>query len=315
MRRAAICMGKIIDETNEKGFRKLIVIYLPLASIQYRIAKRGAELLTVGGRLVYSTCSMNPIENEAVLHRLVKESEGALEIVDAASFVPGLKYLPGMTEWQLATKDIQFYKSFDQVPEKYHTVIRPQMFPPSADEAAAYNLDKCLRILPHLQNTGGFFVAALVKKGRLPWEKERKEVPEPAAVVVDGAEESKTTADTNANGKRRADGDATDGPKAAPWGPQRKRNRPMGYKEDPYVFFKEDEKVWSDIKRFYDLSDEFSPLCLLTRSVSEKKRNIYFCSEAVRDILLLNEDHIKIINTGVKTFVRCDNRNMKCAYR
>lgn len=28
-----------------------------------------------------------------------------------------------------------------------------------------------------------------------------------------------------------------------------------------------------------------------------------------------NEDSIKIINTGVKTFVRCDNKNMTCAFR
>lgn len=37
---------------------------LNLHGVQYRIARRGAELLDVGGRLVYSTCSLNPVENE-----------------------------------------------------------------------------------------------------------------------------------------------------------------------------------------------------------------------------------------------------------
>lgn len=44
--------------------------------IQYRILKRGLELLNVGGQLVYSTCSLNPVENEAVINRIISESEG-----------------------------------------------------------------------------------------------------------------------------------------------------------------------------------------------------------------------------------------------
>lgn len=40
-----------------------------LHGIQYRIAKRAVELLAVGGRMVYSTCSLNPVEDEAVLCR------------------------------------------------------------------------------------------------------------------------------------------------------------------------------------------------------------------------------------------------------
>ena len=38
-----------------------------LHATQLQIACKGVRLLTVGGRLAYSTCSMNPIENEAVV--------------------------------------------------------------------------------------------------------------------------------------------------------------------------------------------------------------------------------------------------------
>ena len=35
-------------------------------------------MLAIGGRLVYSTCSLNPIEDEAVIHRLLSEAEGTV---------------------------------------------------------------------------------------------------------------------------------------------------------------------------------------------------------------------------------------------
>lgn len=35
--------------------------------------QRGLELLAVGGRLVYSTCSLNPVEDEAVILALIKQ--------------------------------------------------------------------------------------------------------------------------------------------------------------------------------------------------------------------------------------------------
>lgn len=31
--------------------------------------------------------------------------------------------------------------------------------------------------------------------------------------------------------------------------------------------------------------------------------------------MICNENRVKMINTGVKTFVRCDNKNMACAFR
>lgn len=280
---------------------------LNLHGTQYRIAKRGAELLDIGGRLVYSTCSLNPIENESVMHRLLKDAEGALELVDASELVPGLKYAPGNSYWELSDKNVdKFYKSFDEVPEEYHTQIRPQMFPPSSEEAAKYSLHKCLRILPHFQNTGGFFVAALIKKSLLPWERKPKEQP---------MEQEREATDENQSNV--PEGVVEE--KRVPWGPQRKKRRIYGYKEDPFVFFTEEEPVWKQIKKFFDIDDSklnaFKPTQLLTRSHGGKKKNIYFCSKAVKDLVQANEENIKLINTGVRAFARCDHRQMLCEFR
>lgn len=253
--------------------------------------------------MVYSTCSLNPVENEAVIYRLLKDSDGALELVDATEMLPGLKHSPGMTYWEPGTKDMVFYKSFEEVPEKWVTIIRPPMFAPPADDPLKEQLKKCIRIMPHQQDTGAFFVAVLVKRKEVPWT-QRNLGPKGEAVEE---EEKKTAEEEKPVEEKKKD--------ETSWGPQRKKRRIGGYNEDPFSFFGDEEECFTSIKEYYQLRDDFNPKCFLTRCLNDKKKNIYFCSDSIRDIVQRNEGHVKIINTGVKSFVRCDNRNMKCAFR
>ena len=63
---------------------------LALHKLQVDIAWRGvSHLLRIGGYLCYSTCSMNPIENEAVVAELLRRSQGQLELVDCRHNVFG----------------------------------------------------------------------------------------------------------------------------------------------------------------------------------------------------------------------------------
>ncbi|XP_068624940.1 tRNA (cytosine(34)-C(5))-methyltransferase [Battus philenor] len=260
-----------------------------LHGIQYRVLRRGCELLAVGGRLVYSTCSFNPVENEAVVHRLLQESGDSIKLVDVSDMLPGLKFHKGMTHWRPASKDMVFYDKYEDVPEKWQTVVRPQMFPPKPEDLEKYNLEKCIRILPHHQDTGGFFVAVFEKSSKLPWEKAEEQKLEQSAAEASKEEKKE---------------------------PPRKKRRLGGYREDPFVFFSGDnEDVFPSIKEYYNLKEGFDPTCLLTRCHVGKKKNIYLVSPIVKDVVQKNENNIKIINTGVKTFVRCDNKNMTCPFR
>ena len=125
-------------------------------------------MLRVGGRMVYSTCSFNPIENEAVVAQLLRLSEGNLVLVDCSSKVEKLKRREGRREWKVVHRDGKEFHSFQQVPHTSQLKNPPSLFPPSPQEVDLFHLERCIRVLPHLQDTGGFFVAVLEKVGELP---------------------------------------------------------------------------------------------------------------------------------------------------
>lgn len=255
-----------------------------LHGVQYRILKRGIELLQIGGKVVYSTCSMNPLENEAVVARILSEFKGSVELLDVRDQLKGLKSRSGIKKWYPAAKDVTFFEEYSQVEEKWQTQVRPHMFP-QMYEADNFPLERCIRILPQDQDTGCFFVAVLRKTSHKnsSTETETAEASDLVEKVVIGKKKEK-------------------------------RRKIQGYREDPYVFFKGDEELWKSIQEFYNI-DGFDPTLLLTRCKDGKKKNIYYVSPAIKEIVSENQERIKMINTGVKVFARCDNKSMGCSFR
>lgn len=61
-------------------------------------------------------------------------------------------------------RDGQIYDTAEQIAKTdFACLIRPHMFPPEESVGKELNLDRCIRILPHHQNTGGFFIAVIRK--------------------------------------------------------------------------------------------------------------------------------------------------------
>lgn len=61
----------------------------------------GCVLSQVGGRLVYSTCSLNPIEDEAVVAEVIRRTGGAMQLVDVSKQIPKLKRIAGLRTWKV----------------------------------------------------------------------------------------------------------------------------------------------------------------------------------------------------------------------
>ncbi|XP_030065475.1 RNA cytosine C(5)-methyltransferase NSUN2 isoform X2 [Microcaecilia unicolor] len=298
---------------------------LQLHGLQLRIATRGVEQLAEGGRMVYSTCSLNPVEDEAVIASLLEKSEGSLELADVSSELPGLKWMPGVIQWKIMTKDGQWFGEWSDVPQNRHTQIRPTMFPPKDQEKLkAMNLQRCLRILPHHQNTGGFFVAVLVKKAPMPWNRRqpkllRKPLAADTTYAQTAAEkiitEELAIKSEEAQEKANLDGDSSKkdgvcGP------PPSKRMKMFGFKEDPFVFISEEDSLFPPIQKFYALDPSFPKMNLLTRTQEGKKRQLYMVSKELRNVLLNNSEKMKVINTGIKVLCRNNNgEEYGCAFR
>jgi 16S rRNA C967 or C1407 C5-methylase (RsmB/RsmF family) len=143
-----------------------------LHKMQIQVAIRAANLLKTGGRMVYSTCSMNPIEDEASLAEILRRSKGALKLVDCSKHLKNFKYRPGKTDWVLWDKDCKTIISPEDA-KKQGGYIENSMFPPTKEEAQEMNLHFGMRILPHDMDTGGFFVALFEKVGDMPNEQSK----------------------------------------------------------------------------------------------------------------------------------------------
>jgi len=251
-----------------------------LQSIQLRIATRGIQLLAPGGLMVYSTCSINPIENESVVAQLLQTFQGQISLVNISDKLPGLQTIPGLNKWCIIGKNQEIYNSFEELPKNIQSLIRPNMFPPSNDILDSLHLERCIRLLPHHQDTGAFFVALFRKIDSTQEEISSQKRP---------AEEN-TFNEEGANFKRA-----------------------RYHRENPFIFFEEKDikGFWQEISEFFGVDSSFPADQLMTRIASDSGRNIYFISDSVKQIVTLNQDRIKFINMGVRLFVRTDLRNDK----
>lgn len=101
---------------------------LDLGVLQLSLLKNALRLTKPGGTVVYSTCTYAPEENELVVQKVLEDAEDLrLEKVS----IPGLQECPGITEWN--------------------------------GKRLNDDLSCTARYYPHINDTGGFYVAKIIK--------------------------------------------------------------------------------------------------------------------------------------------------------
>jgi len=103
-----------------------------IANQQKKLILAGFDNLKVGGVLVYSTCSLEPEENEGMIDYLLKQRTNAEVCVVSEEVLPGL----------VRGEPVVFFEG-----KEYSSEVK-----------------KTIRVWPQDNDTGGFFIAKIVKR-------------------------------------------------------------------------------------------------------------------------------------------------------
>ncbi|TPP51745.1 NOL1/NOP2/sun family protein [Leishmania donovani] len=162
--------------------------------LQCALLQRAVRLCKTGGRIVYATCTLNPLENEAVVSAVLRACGGAVELIppprplprrtelqteeDVGGSVPPLRLTAGLRSWDVPSGAGGFLCSAAEAYAQGESAARlpPDMFAPTSAGAEGDRTDIsgalqrcCRRVMPHLNgNADGFFVAVLEKRAGVP---------------------------------------------------------------------------------------------------------------------------------------------------
>ncbi|EPY72927.1 tRNA (cytosine(34)-C(5))-methyltransferase [Camelus ferus] len=281
----ASCIPRLQMDVNGRKeilFYDRILCDVP-CSLQLRIATRGAEQLVEGGRMVYSTCSLNPIEDEAVIASLLEKSEDSVlgfgggweqPLTTRESISTAALALPLVGQcWNSAST-----LSFCRDPEKLQAMHLEHCCRQRA--ALRCNCRGTLHALPSAPTAVPPGPQSVCRSVLLPGSclKPQGESADPRAPLQPSPSDptvGSTSDPSELEGKTgTSDTEMT----------ERTGNlENNGSKKDGVC------------GKFYALDPSFPKMNLLTRTTEGKKRQLYMVSKELRNVLLNNSERMKLI--------------------
>ena len=180
---AIICDVPCSGDGTVRKDKHILPLWTPstghaLHGLQLKILSRALALVKVGGVVCYSTCSLNPIEDEAVVSAALGggDDDSVFELVDwPRTALPGFVRRPGVAHWNVAFYDqndvendeddfgsLSFFDCRETALAAGNEDAESSFWPDST-QSKRLRLDRCTRLFPQDQDTGGFFLA-LIKK-------------------------------------------------------------------------------------------------------------------------------------------------------
>ena len=127
-----------------------------LHDLQLALLNKASALVKPGGRVVYSTCSLDPVEDEAVVAEILRSSD-VMSLLPVSPLLEGVPGEKGRMDWPNLNDDGE--PSDEDFPES--------MMPPKESEISE-QLAHCMRVWNDSIDGGGFFLAVLEKSADAP---------------------------------------------------------------------------------------------------------------------------------------------------
>ena len=150
--------------------------------IQKKILDNAIRQCKNDGYILYSTCAINPLENEAVVCSIMEKYKDEIEIINCGKRLRemGIKFREGLIKWKVCVgvdKNNKYIweEQFQNVKDNKSGLIKESMFHdiytyknnhPGAlfSFTDPLNLRNCIRIYSHDNNSDCFFIAVIHKK-------------------------------------------------------------------------------------------------------------------------------------------------------
>lgn len=124
-----------------------------MQKLQIDILNRAVRIVKNGGRVVYSTCSLDPIENEAVVAEVLRQNR-KLKLISAHDLIPNLIASEGMNHWPVLSDDCSIVQENENL----------DCFHPPSESRIVESLPLCMRVWNDQSKAGGFFLAVFEKE-------------------------------------------------------------------------------------------------------------------------------------------------------